>query len=261
MLWYWALRSAERVLARTGHPAAPSDGVRSRRGSRRRSGSGHGSTRHGRWADYLDARQSKRPRDLRELPRRAWPACTSRCRPACATPCGRHLGNAVHDRVPAPRADRRRRAAAPPSTRCVAPGAPCSTADRAPSGRRARSRATRSRCTGAPFGRSRCHAWAAGPAAILPEAVLGLRPLDDGWSRFTVRPDLGDLEWAAAVVPAPSRRHRRRRRPRARHRAGAARRRAGARWPRGAGALRGRVGTAPLGGHRRGTAGLAASGA
>ncbi len=54
-----------------------------------------------------------------------------------------------------------------------------------------------------PFGRSRCHAWAAGPAAILPEAVLGLRPLDDGWSRFTVRPELGDLEWAAAVVPAP----------------------------------------------------------
>jgi hypothetical protein len=33
--------------------------------------------------------------------------------------------------------------------------------------------------------------------------VLGLRPLDDGWSRFEVRPDLGDLEWAAAVVPAP----------------------------------------------------------
>ena len=57
---------------------------------------------------------------------------------------------------------------------------------------------------GRPFGRSRCHAWAAGPAAILPEAVLGLRPLDDGWSRFTVRPELGDLEWASAVVPAPS---------------------------------------------------------
>ena len=56
---------------------------------------------------------------------------------------------------------------------------------------------------GRAFGRSLCHAWASGPAAILPEAVLGLRPLDDGWSRFEVRPDLGDLEWAAAVVPAP----------------------------------------------------------
>ena len=56
---------------------------------------------------------------------------------------------------------------------------------------------------GRPFGRSRCHAWASGPAAILPEAVLGLRPLDDGWARFVVRPDLGDLEWASAVVPAP----------------------------------------------------------
>ena len=56
---------------------------------------------------------------------------------------------------------------------------------------------------GRPFGRSLCHAWASGPAAILPEAVLGLRPLDDGWSRFEVRPELGELEWAAAVVPAP----------------------------------------------------------
>ena len=66
-----------------------------------------------------------------------------------------------------------------------------------------RSRATRSRCTGARSVGVVCHAWAAGPAAILPEAVLGLRPIDDGWARFEVRPELGDLEWAAAVVPAP----------------------------------------------------------
>ena len=57
---------------------------------------------------------------------------------------------------------------------------------------------------GRPFGRSLCHAWASGPAAILPEAVLGLRPLDDGWARFEVQPALGDLEWASAVVPAPT---------------------------------------------------------
>jgi hypothetical protein len=57
---------------------------------------------------------------------------------------------------------------------------------------------------GRPFGRSRCHAWSAGPAAILPEAVLGVRPLDDGWSRFEVEPCPGDLDWAAAVVPTPA---------------------------------------------------------
>jgi alpha-L-rhamnosidase len=56
---------------------------------------------------------------------------------------------------------------------------------------------------GRPFGRSRCHAWSAGPAAILPEAVLGVRPVADGWARFEVEPRLGDLEWAAAVVPTP----------------------------------------------------------
>jgi alpha-L-rhamnosidase len=57
---------------------------------------------------------------------------------------------------------------------------------------------------GRPFGRSRCHAWSAGPAAILPEAVLGVRPLADGWTRFAVQPRLGDLAWAGVVIPAPS---------------------------------------------------------
>jgi alpha-L-rhamnosidase len=56
---------------------------------------------------------------------------------------------------------------------------------------------------GRPFGRSLCHAWSAGPAALLPEAVLGLRPTGDGWARFEVAPQLGELEWASAVVPAP----------------------------------------------------------
>ena len=56
---------------------------------------------------------------------------------------------------------------------------------------------------GRPFGRSLCHAWASGPAAILPEAVLGVRPLDDAWRRFTVAPELGNLAWACAVVPTP----------------------------------------------------------
>lgn len=56
---------------------------------------------------------------------------------------------------------------------------------------------------GRPFGKSLCHAWSSGPAALLPEIVLGIRPLSDGWEEFTVAPELGHLDWAAAVVPTP----------------------------------------------------------
>lgn len=54
---------------------------------------------------------------------------------------------------------------------------------------------------GRPFGKSLCHGWASGPVAALPELVLGLVPLEPGWREFSVRPELGDLGWAAAVVP------------------------------------------------------------
>ncbi|WP_353808727.1 alpha-L-rhamnosidase C-terminal domain-containing protein [Agromyces sp. SYSU T00194] len=57
---------------------------------------------------------------------------------------------------------------------------------------------------GRPFGRSLAHAWASGPAALLPEAVLGIRPIDDGWRTVRVAPELGVLEWAAANVPTPA---------------------------------------------------------
>jgi hypothetical protein len=56
---------------------------------------------------------------------------------------------------------------------------------------------------GRPFGNSLCHAWGSGPAAILPEEILGIRPLADGWRRFIVDPKLGVLKWAAATVPTP----------------------------------------------------------
>jgi hypothetical protein len=55
-----------------------------------------------------------------------------------------------------------------------------------------------------PFGRSLCHAWASGPLAILPQAILGIYPLTDGWKEFTVEPHLGDLTWAEATVPTPA---------------------------------------------------------
>lgn len=54
-----------------------------------------------------------------------------------------------------------------------------------------------------PFGKSLCHAWSAGPAALLPAMVTGIRPVADGWRRFTVAPDLAGLAWACAAVPTP----------------------------------------------------------
>lgn len=54
-----------------------------------------------------------------------------------------------------------------------------------------------------PYGKSLCHAWSAGPATFLPSEILGLRPLEDGWKRFSVEPNLGALKWASATVPTP----------------------------------------------------------
>ncbi len=54
---------------------------------------------------------------------------------------------------------------------------------------------------GRPFGKSMCHGWSSGPADILPRLLLGVEPLNVGWTEFSVTPELGDLEWAACVVP------------------------------------------------------------
>jgi len=51
---------------------------------------------------------------------------------------------------------------------------------------------------GRPFGKSLCHAWGFGPAALLPEVLLGVRPLAPGWTRIAVEPQLSGLDWVAA---------------------------------------------------------------
>ncbi|MFA6126271.1 MAG: alpha-L-rhamnosidase C-terminal domain-containing protein [Bacteroidales bacterium] len=56
---------------------------------------------------------------------------------------------------------------------------------------------------GRPYAKSLCHAWSAGPAAFLPAGILGLKPLEDGWKRFSVHPDIGTLQWICATVPTP----------------------------------------------------------
>ncbi|MDD4922966.1 MAG: hypothetical protein PHS30_10885, partial [Bacteroidales bacterium] len=54
---------------------------------------------------------------------------------------------------------------------------------------------------GRPYAKSLCHAWSSGPAAFLPSELFGLRALEDGWKRFSVKPDIGQLEWASVAVP------------------------------------------------------------
>lgn len=56
-----------------------------------------------------------------------------------------------------------------------------------------------------PYGKSLCHAWSAGPCNILPETVLGIRPLADGWKKWTCSAQLldGCGDWACATVPTP----------------------------------------------------------
>jgi hypothetical protein len=54
-----------------------------------------------------------------------------------------------------------------------------------------------------PFAKSLCHSSGAGPVMLLSELILGLRPIADGWKRFSVEPNLGDLKWPSATVPTP----------------------------------------------------------
>jgi len=56
---------------------------------------------------------------------------------------------------------------------------------------------------GRPFGKSQCHAWSSSPAFLLPQLILGLESIADGWAEFTVNERLGGLAWAAATVSTP----------------------------------------------------------
>jgi len=56
---------------------------------------------------------------------------------------------------------------------------------------------------GRPFGNSLCHAWAgAAPVVALARGVLGVWPIDGGYRRCRIEPNLGGLEWARGNVPA-----------------------------------------------------------
>ncbi|MBP5320153.1 MAG: family 78 glycoside hydrolase catalytic domain [Kiritimatiellae bacterium] len=45
------------------------------------------------------------------------------------------------------------------------------------------------------------HAWGAAPANIIPRYVLGVRPLEPGFGKILIRPQLGDIRDVEGVVP------------------------------------------------------------
>ena len=56
---------------------------------------------------------------------------------------------------------------------------------------------------GRPFGKSLCHAWASGPAFLIPGVFLGVRPTSDGWATWEAKPTLPAFAPdATVVVPA-----------------------------------------------------------
>lgn len=50
---------------------------------------------------------------------------------------------------------------------------------------------------------SLCHGWSAGPAAFLPERVLGIQILEPGCKKLSIKPKLGKLKWAEGTYPTP----------------------------------------------------------
>jgi hypothetical protein len=53
------------------------------------------------------------------------------------------------------------------------------------------------------FRHSLCHGWASGPTAWLSQNVLGVKPLEPGFKRVTIVPQLGNLKWAEGTYPTP----------------------------------------------------------
>ena len=53
---------------------------------------------------------------------------------------------------------------------------------------------------GRPYGRSLCHAWSSGPAALLPMIAFGFEPTADGWADFRVA-ESSPFHEASAFLP------------------------------------------------------------
>jgi len=53
------------------------------------------------------------------------------------------------------------------------------------------------------FRHSFCHGWASGPTAWLSQNILGVKPLEPGFQRVRIAPQLGRLKWAEGDYPTP----------------------------------------------------------
>jgi alpha-L-rhamnosidase len=53
------------------------------------------------------------------------------------------------------------------------------------------------------FRHSLCHGWASGPTAWLSQIVLGIQPLEPGFKRVRIQPQLGSLKWVEGSYPTP----------------------------------------------------------
>ncbi len=51
--------------------------------------------------------------------------------------------------------------------------------------------------------RSHCHAWSSAPGYFLPAYVLGVRPLEPGFKKVLIQPNLCGLKWAKGNIPTP----------------------------------------------------------
>ncbi|QTX05357.1 alpha-L-rhamnosidase C-terminal domain-containing protein [Agromyces archimandritae] len=200
LLWHWALTSAAELLAEVGHPGAEGWAALAARLERTLETTAW-DAEAGAWREYLDAasRPSAYPNFLAVLSGMLPAAADGAAEAIRANPAGtpfmrafalRGLGE-LGGRIEA--VDELRRLWG----RMLDAGAQTfweEFADQSASPFEMYRR---------PYGKSLCHAWAAGPAMLLPELVLGVRPLADGWREFAVAPELGTLGWAAAVVPLP----------------------------------------------------------
>ncbi len=50
---------------------------------------------------------------------------------------------------------------------------------------------------------SMCHGWASGPTSFLSRRVLGVIPVEPGYKRIRIEPQLGDLSFAEGNIPTP----------------------------------------------------------
>jgi len=48
-----------------------------------------------------------------------------------------------------------------------------------------------------------CHGWASGPTPWMSRHILGVYPLEPGFRKVSINPDLGSLEWAEGTFPTP----------------------------------------------------------